>query len=99
MQPALPFIFMGAILTGCAARSLPAKFPKGSAASTATAEAPKPSVLTTLRADPPLPGEPDSDWAGLEDSAPAQSQIDAPAPVAETPPATVTTDNRQRPGQ
>lgn len=80
MSPVFLLVLVGTLLGGCATRAVPTKFPNGSAASLATAEAPKPVVLTTLRADPPLPGEPSSDWAGLDAPTDEQSSAGRAAP-------------------
>jgi hypothetical protein len=71
MKPRLLLMLLTAVLAGCAARTLPARFPTASPASRQSAEAPKARVVTTLQSDPPLPGTPDGDWRGLEQPPPS----------------------------
>ena len=73
MKRRLLFMLLSAGLAGCAARTVPPRFPTGSPGSPQSAEAPRARVVTTLQSDPPLPGEPEGDWRGLE-PIPASSQ-------------------------
>lgn len=75
MKRPVLLMLLSAVLAGCAARTLPPRFPNGSAASPQSAEAPKARVVTTLQSDPPLPGAGAgagaNDWAGLEPAPPS----------------------------
>lgn len=71
MKSPVPLMLLSAVLAGCAARTLPPRFPNGSAASPQSAEAPKARVVTTLKSDPPLPGNEANEWAGLEQAPPS----------------------------
>lgn len=53
-------------LPGCASRTVPTRFPPSSAASPAAAQADAPRVTGALSEEPPLPGQPATQWPGLQ---------------------------------
>jgi hypothetical protein len=91
-------MLFAALLAGCATRAIPAKFPSGSAASPDAGAAPKPVVLTTLHGDPPLPGDPSSDWAGLDATTAEQLSAGTAGPATGMPPANPATHRHEQKG-
>ncbi len=64
---ALALIFLALdTLSGCASRTVPTRFPPSSAASPAAPQADLPVVTGALTGEPPLPGQPATQWPGLQ---------------------------------
>lgn len=62
---ALALIVLGP-LSGCASRTVPTQFPPSSAASPTAPQADVPVVTGALTEEPPLPGQPATQWPGLQ---------------------------------
>lgn len=64
---ALALLFLALdTLSGCASRTVPTRFPPSSAASLAAPQADVPVVTGALTEEPPLPGQPATQWPGLQ---------------------------------